>query len=257
MSYADLASKTALISGAARGQGASHARALAEAGVNVVLTDIRDELGTETATAIADKGHNATYLHLDVRSTEDWVNAVKKAEAQYGSVDILINNAGIVQCAPVDLCSDEEWEDVINTNLAGVFKGMRAAVPAMRRAGGGVIINISSVFGVKGTWGYAGYVASKAGVAGITKSAALTYAADNIRVNAIAPSSVDTPMLDEEKVIMADNPYFDFDEWMATQPIPRIAQPQEISDLVLYLVSEQSRYCTGGLYPIDGGILAG
>jgi 3alpha(or 20beta)-hydroxysteroid dehydrogenase len=255
--FEDLANKTAVISGGARGQGASHARALAGLGVNVVITDIRDELGAEVAEKIRNDGHQATYLHLDVRSTEDWTSAIEAAEKQFGAVDILVNNAGVVQCAPVDLCTDEDWDEVIGINLAGVFRGMRAVIPAMRRAGGGVIVNISSVFGVKGTWGYAGYVASKAGVAGITKSAALTYAADNIRVNAIAPSSVDTPMLDEEKVIMAENPYFDFDDWMASQPIPRIAQAQEISDLLLYLVSDRSRYCTGGLYPIDGGILAG
>ncbi|BBZ31519.1 SDR family NAD(P)-dependent oxidoreductase [Mycolicibacterium confluentis] len=255
--FEDLANKTALISGGARGQGASHARELAALGVNVVITDIRDELGAAVAEEIVSAGQKATYLHLDVRSSADWASAVEAAEKQYGSVDILVNNAGVVQCAPVDLLSDEDWDEVIGINLAGVFRGMRAVIPAMRRAGGGAIVNISSVFGVKGTWGYAGYVASKAGVAGITKSAALTYAADNIRVNAIAPSSVDTPMLDEEKVIMAENPYFDFDEWMASQPIPRIAQPQEVTDLLVYLVSDRSRYCTGGIYPIDGGILAG
>ncbi|GAA2565060.1 SDR family NAD(P)-dependent oxidoreductase [Mycolicibacterium diernhoferi] len=255
--FEDLAGKTAVISGGARGQGASHARALSAAGVNVVVTDIRDELGTAVAEEIQGNGGKAIYRHLDVRSTEDWTTVIADAEKEFGKVDILLNNAGIVMCEPVDSLSDENWDAVINTNLAGVFRGMRAAVPAMRRAGGGVIVNISSVFGVKGTWGYAGYVASKAGVAGITKSAALTYAADNIRVVAIAPSSVDTPMLDEEKVIMAQNPYFDFDEWMASQPIPRIATAQEVSDLVLYLVSDRSRYCTGGIYPIDGGILAG
>jgi 3alpha(or 20beta)-hydroxysteroid dehydrogenase len=255
--YEELAGKTALISGGARGQGASHARALAELGANVVVTDFRDELGQELVASIVEKGGKAVYQHLDVRSTEDWTSAVETAEKEFGQVDILLNNAGIVMCEPVDQLTDEKWAEVIDTNLAGVFKGMRAVIPAMKRAGGGVILNVSSVFGVKGTWGYAGYVASKAGVAGMTKSAALTYAADNIRVVAIAPSSVDTPMLDEEKVIMAENPYFDFDEWMATQPIPRIATPGEVTDLVLYLISDRARYCTGGIYPIDGGILAG
>jgi 3alpha(or 20beta)-hydroxysteroid dehydrogenase len=255
--YQELAGKTALISGGARGQGASHARALAELGANVVVTDFRDELGQELVASIVEKGGTAVYKHLDVRSTEDWTKAVEEAEKEFGQVDILLNNAGIVMCEPVDQLTDEKWAEVIDTNLAGVFKGMRAVIPAMKRAGGGVILNVSSVFGVKGTWGYAGYVASKAGVAGMTKSAALTYAADNIRVVAIAPSSVDTPMLDEEKVLMAENPYFDFDEWMATQPIPRIATPEEVTDLVLYLISDRARYCTGGIYPIDGGILAG
>lgn len=253
----EFSNKTALISGSARGQGASHARALAAAGANVVVSDIRDEQGEGVADAIREEGGAAAYIHLDVRTTLDWDRAVTFAEQKFGTLDILINNAGVVQCEPVDAITDEIWQHVIDTNLSGVFRGMRAAIPALRRSGGGVIVNISSVFGIKGTWGYAGYVASKAAVAGITKSAALTYAADNIRVNAIAPSSVDTPMLDEEKLIMSGNPYFDFDEWMASQPIPRIAQPEEVTDLLMYLVSDRSRYCTGGLYPIDGGILAG
>jgi 3alpha(or 20beta)-hydroxysteroid dehydrogenase len=255
--YEDLAKKTAIITGGARGQGASHARTLARHGVNIVVADIRDELGAEIIDELRSGGHNATYRHLDVRSTEDWAETVAAVEAEFGAVNILVNNAGITQPAAVDVCTDAEWDDVINTNLAGTFKGMRAVVPAMRRVGGGVIVNISSIFGIQGGWGYAGYIASKFGVTGITKSAALTYAAENIRVNAIAPSSVDTPMLEQEKKLMADNPYFDFDEWMASQPIPRVAQPDEISDLLLYLLSERSRYCTGGIYPIDGGILAG
>ncbi len=255
--YEDLKGKTAIITGGARGQGASHAKALAGWGANIVVVDIRDELGSALVDELRATGHTAAYRHLDVRSTEEWTEAVAAVEAEFGAVNILVNNAGITQPAAVDVCTDAEWDDVINTNLAGTFRGMRAVIPAMRRAGGGAIVNISSVFGLQGGWGYAGYIASKFGVTGITKSAALTYAAENIRVNAIAPSSVDTPMLDQEKELMAANPYFDFDEWMASQPIPRIAQPEEISDLLLYLVSDRSRYCTGVVYPIDGGILAG
>ena len=255
--YEDLKSKTAIVTGGARGQGASHARALAGYGANVVVADIRDELGSNLVDELRAAGHNALYRHLDVRSTEEWTESIAAVEAEFGALDILVNNAGITQPAAIDVCTDEEWDDVIGTNLGGVFRGMRAAVPAMRRVGGGVIVNISSVFGIQGGWGYGGYIASKFGVTGITKSAALTYAADNIRVNAIAPSSVDTPMLDQEKKLMAENPYFDFDEWMAGQPITRVAQPEEVSDLLLYLVSERSRYCTGAVYPIDGGILAG
>lgn len=255
--YEDLANKTAIITGGARGQGASHATVLAGYGVNIVVADILDELGTEVVSGLRAAGHNAAYRHLDVRSTQDWADTIAAVETEFGAVNILVNNAGITQPAAVDVCTDKEWDAVIDTNLAGTFRGMRAVVPAMRRVGGGVIVNISSVFGINGGWGYAGYIASKFGVTGITKSAALTYAAENIRVNAIAPSSVDTPMLEEEKRLMAENPYFDFDQWMASQPIPRVAQPEEISDLLLYLLSERSRYCTGGIYPIDGGILAG
>lgn len=255
--YEDLAGKTVLVSGGARGQGASHSRLLARHGVNVVVTDILDELGESVAEQLRADGHKAIYRHLDVRSAEDWTAAVAAAEEEFGALNILLNNAGVTDPAAVDATTDDAWQRVVDINLSGVFKGMRAAVPAMRRAGGGVIVNTSSVFGINGGWGYAAYIASKFGVTGITKSAALTYAKDNIRVVAIAPSSVDTPMLAEERELMLDNPYFDFEEWMASQPIPRVAQPEEISDFVLYLVSEQARYCTGGIYPIDGGILAG
>jgi 3alpha(or 20beta)-hydroxysteroid dehydrogenase len=255
--YEDLAGKTALVSGGARGQGASHARHLARHGVNVVVTDILDDLGEAVAEELRADGHKAIYRHLDVRSTQDWDDAVAAAEKEFGALNILLNNAGVTDPATVDETNDDAWSHVVDTNLTGVFKGMRAAVPAMRRAEGGVIVNTSSVFGINGSWGYAAYIASKFGVTGITKSAALTYAKDNIRVVAIAPSSVDTPMLEEERALMADNPYFDFEEWMASQPIPRVAQPEEISTFVLYLVSEQARYLTGGIYPIDGGVLAG
>jgi NAD(P)-dependent dehydrogenase (short-subunit alcohol dehydrogenase family) len=249
--------KTVLISGSARGQGAAHARRFAEEGATVVVSDVRDELGESVVEEIKLKGGRAVYRHLDVRSTQEWVGLVEQIEQEFGQLNILVNNAGIVDCSPILECSDEVWDNVIATNQGGVFRGTRAAVPALRRAGGGAIVNISSIMGLSGSWGYAAYIASKFAVIGLTKSTALTYAADHIRVNAVAPSSVDTPMLDAEKVIMAENPYFDFDEWIASQPIPTIAQPEEVSELVLYLASDRARYCTGAVYPIDGGILAG
>ncbi|BBZ35794.1 SDR family NAD(P)-dependent oxidoreductase [Mycolicibacterium confluentis] len=253
----EFAGKTVLISGSARGQGASHAKRFAEQGAKVVVSDIRDELGEAVAEEIRQNGGEAVYQHLDVRLTEDWDAAVARAEKEFGNLNILINNAGIVSCDAADVCSDDMWGNVIDTNAAGVFKGIRAAVPALKRAGGGAIVNTASMMGIVGSWGYAAYVSSKFAVVGLTKSAALTYAGDNIRVNAIAPGCVDTPMLDEEKVIMASNPYWDFDEWVNTQPIAKIAQPEEISELVLFLASDRTRYCTGSVYPIDGGSTAG
>jgi 3alpha(or 20beta)-hydroxysteroid dehydrogenase len=245
-----------LISGSARGQGASHALRFAEEGAKVVVSDVRDDLGESVVEQITSKGGRAVYQHLDVRDSNDWQAGVARAESEFGSLDVLLNNAGIVDCTAADVMTDEAWSNVMAINATGVFYGVRAAVPAMRRVGGGVIINTASVMGVVGSWGYVGYIASKHAVVGITKSAALTYAADNIRVNAVAPGCVDTPMLDDEKVIMADNPYWDFDEWVNTQPISKIAQPEEISELMLYLASDRARYCTGTVYPIDGGLLA-
>lgn len=249
--------KTVLISGSARGQGAAHARRFAEEGAAVIVTDVLDDLGEAVVEEIRGKGGQAAYRHLDVRSGQEWAEVVDWTEREFGQLNVLVNNAGIVDCAPVVECTDEVWANVIETNQSGVFRGTRAAVPAFKRAGGGAIVNISSIYGISGSWGYAAYIASKFAVIGLTKSTALTYAADSIRANAVAPSSVDTPMLDAERLIMAENPYFDFDEWIASQPIPTIAQPEEVSELVLYLASDRARYCTGAVYPIDGGILAG
>lgn len=253
----DFIGKTVLITGAARGQGASHARKFAEAGAKVLVTDVRDGLGEQVALSIRDAGGEAIYQHLDVRSTADWSAAIARVENELGSLDVLINNAGIVSCDAVDVCSDETWAEVIDINAMGVFKGIRAAVPAMRRSGGGAIVNTASIMGQVGSWGYAAYIASKHAVVGLTKSAALTYAGDGIRVNAVAPGCVDTPMLDEEKVIMAENPYWNFDEWVNSQPIAKIAQPEEISEVLLYLASDRARYCTGSVFTIDGGTTAG
>jgi 3alpha(or 20beta)-hydroxysteroid dehydrogenase len=249
--------KTVLVSGSARGQGAAHAQRFAEEGARIVVSDIRDELGEATVELIRSKGGQAVYQHLDVRDSDDWDAAVARAESEFGSLDVLLNNAGIVNCDAADTCSNDTWANVMATNSTGVFYGIRAAVPAMRRAGGGVIVNTASVMGMVGSWGYAAYIASKHAVVGLTKSAALTYASENIRVNAVAPGCVDTAMLDEEKLIMADNPYWDFDEWVETQPISKIAQPEEISELILYLASDRARYCTGTVYPIDGGLMTG
>jgi 3alpha(or 20beta)-hydroxysteroid dehydrogenase len=248
--------KVALISGAARGQGASHARRLASEGAKIVLSDILDDLGEKGADELRTNGADAEYTHLDVRSSEDWAKAVELTESRFGKLDILVNNAGICEMSPIADCSDDEWDRVIETNQTGVFKGMRAAVPAMRRAGGGSIVSTASIFGIKGTYGYAGYVASKSAVIALTKSAALTYCYDNIRVNAVAPGSVDTAMLDQEREAFAANPDFDFDAVVQGYPIPRLGQPQDVSEAVFFLVSDMSSYITGAVIPVDGGTLA-
>lgn len=253
----DFAGKTVLVSGGARGQGASHSRAFAAEGAKVLLGDIRDELGEETAQSIRDAGGQALYTHLDVRSTSDWDAAVALAESEFGSLNILINNAGVAAVEAFEDTTDEGWSYVMDTNGMGVFKGTRAAVPALRRAGGGAIVNTASMMGIVGSWGYAAYIASKFAVVGMTKSAALTYGRDNIRVNAVAPGCVDTPMLAEERAIMATNPYWDFEEWIASQAIPKIAAPEEISNMMMYLASEKASYITGSIFSIDGGLTAG
>ncbi|BAL87954.1 putative short-chain dehydrogenase [Actinoplanes missouriensis 431] len=247
--------KIALVSGAARGQGASHARLLAAEGAAVLCTDILDDLGQGTVAAIRKDGGVAEFLHLDVRSSADWEAAVGYAEKTWGKLDVLINNAGIVAMAGVADCSDEEWTNTIAVNQTGPFLGTRAAIPAFRRAGGGVIVNTASIQAVRSSWGYAAYQISKAAVISLTKTTAIEYGIENIRANAVCPSAVDTAMLASEMEIFADNPYFDFErDYLSRVPIGnRVAQPEEISTVVLHLASDDSAFTTGLVYQVDGG----
>lgn len=252
----ELDGKVAIVSGAARGQGASHSRVLAENGATILLIDRLQEEGEQTANELRAAGHNAMFFHGDVRDNDLWANVMAHAMSEYKTLDILVNNAGVVEVAAVADCSDEEWTEVLDINLGGVFRGTRAAVPAMKASGGGAIVNTASVYGVQGVWGYAAYVASKSAVIGLTKTTAITYGMDGIRANAVAPSAVDTPMLDKEMEIFVHDPYFDWDKWLLEQPLSRVATPLEVSQLVLFLASDRSSYSTGGVFPVDGGRLA-
>lgn len=247
--------KVALITGAASGQGAAHARRLAAEGAAVLCTDILDDPGQETAAGITADGGQADYLHLDVRSNEDWTAAVADAERTWGRLNVLVNNAGIVAISGIEDCSDQEWDDVIAVNQSGPFRGTRAAIPALRRAGGGAIVNTASIYGIRGVWGYVAYQAAKSAVLAITRSTARSFGHENIRANAICPGSVDTPMLAKELEIFAADPHFDFDsDYLTHVPVgKRSARPEEIAEIVAHLASDESRYTTGLAYIVDGG----
>jgi 3alpha(or 20beta)-hydroxysteroid dehydrogenase len=238
---ARLAGRTALITGGARGQGAAHGRRLAEEGARVLLADILDDLGERHAQALRGAGHAVDYVHLDVTAPDEWAAAVERAE----SLDILVNNAGVVRVAPVVEETDDGWRDTLAVNATGVFYGMRAAIPAMRRAGGGSIINIASIYGPVGAPGYVAYTASKGAVIAMTKVAALEHAADRIRVNAICPGPVRTPMSEQEGDASVD-----------VTPLRRRAEPEEISAAVAFLASDDAVYVTGAEIAVDGGYLA-
>jgi NAD(P)-dependent dehydrogenase (short-subunit alcohol dehydrogenase family) len=235
-----LEGKTALISGGARGQGAAHGRRLAEEGAAVVLGDIRDDAGEAHARELRAAGHDVRYVHLDVTGPEDWDAAV----AGIGRLDILVNNAGVVRVAPIAEESDDGWHTTMAVNATGVFYGMRAAIPALRRNGGS-IINIASIYGPVGAPGYAAYTASKGAVIAMTKVAALEHARDGIRVNAICPGPVRTPMSEEEGDASVD-----------VTPLGRRAEPEEISSAVAFLASDDAVYITGAELAVDGGYLA-
>ena len=244
-----MSGKVALITGAARGQGAVEAALFCREGARVLLTDVRDTDGEHRAQALRDAGHEAIYRRLDVSSAGDWDEAIGDAEAEFGSLDILVNNAGIVSFSSVSDCSDEEWSDALAVNQTGVFLGMRAASRKMRRAGAGSIVNISSTFGVNAVRGYFPYQASKGAVVQMTRAAAIDLAPHGIRVNCVLPGLIFTEMTKDEPVEMvAEN--------IEMTPLGRGGEAEEVAFGVLFLASEEASFVTGVVLPIDGGYTA-
>ena len=241
-----LAGKVALITGAARGQGEAEARLFVAEGARVVLGDVRHELGEEVAASL---GGAARYVPLDVAREDQWQRAVALAEKEFGRLDILINNAGIVgEFCPTELCPLESYQRTIAVNQIGPFLGMKTAIPALRRAGGGAIVNVCSVAGLHGIPGLIAYGASKWALRGMTKVVALEVGRDNIRVNALHPGSVATPMM---------APDLDRAALMRSQAIQRIAEPEEMARAALFLASDESAFITGADLAADAGLSAG
>jgi 3alpha(or 20beta)-hydroxysteroid dehydrogenase len=232
--------KVAIISGGARGMGASHARLLASEGAKVVIGDVLDEEGKAVADEIGD---SVRYVHLDVTQPDDWDAAVSTAMGEFGTLNVLVNNAGIINGSPIQKFDLAKWQKILDVNLTGTFLGIRAAVEPMIAAGGGSIINVSSIEGLRGApWAH-GYVASKWGVRGLAKSAALELAPHNIRVNSLHPGLIRTPMTAK----IPDD--------MVTIPLGRPAEPIEVSTFVLFLASDEAAYATGTEFVMDGGLV--
>ena len=246
-----LAGKVALISGAAQGQGAAEARRFAGEDGRVVVTDVQ----VEGARAVAEEiGAAAVALALDVTEPDQWEAAVQGALVGFGRLDILVNNAGIgVPPRVLEEMTLEDHRRTMAVNLDGVLFGMRAVVPALRAAGGGSIVNISSIDGLVGVAGMTSYAASKFGVTGLTRSAALELGRFGIRVNSVHPGVIASPMVAQAPPAVRAR----LDRLMAQQPIPRMGTPEEVADLVLFLASDESSYCTGSQFVIDGGHIAG
>ena len=246
-----LEGKVALISGGARGIGAATARLMAAEGAAVVIADVLEKEGVLTAAEISETGGNTLFVPLDVTSEAGWAAAVQAAVSKYGKLDVLVNNAGISSRTGVEETPVESWDQVMDVNAKGVFLGTKAAIPEMRKAGGGSIINISSIYGIVGSGGSASYHASKGAVRLFTKSAAVQYAREGIRVNSVHPGFVDSPMTEAHHGVP------EVRQARTTQtPLGRLGVPEDIAPGILYLASDQSAFVTGSELVIDGGMIA-
>ena len=232
--------KVAIITGGAQGMGAADARMLVAEGAKVVIADILDEPGQ----ALADElGDAARYVHLDVSDEEQWQAAVDATLTAFGKVNVLVNNAGIVQVAPLKSLDVDKWNRVLAVNLTGAMLGIKAVLGPMKDAGGGSIINVSSIEGMRGASWVHSYVASKWGLRGLTKSAALELAPDNIRVNSLHPGFIRTPMTKH------------FPDDMVGTPLGRPGKPEEVATFVVFLASDESSFSTGSEFVVDGGLI--
>jgi NAD(P)-dependent dehydrogenase (short-subunit alcohol dehydrogenase family) len=244
-----LGGKVALITGAARGQGAAAARLFHAQGAGVVLADVLEEEGEAVAAELAAAGGRARFVRLDVAVDADWRRAVETAERELGGLDVLVNNAGVTRAKGVERTSEQEWEQVTGINEKGAWLGIRAALPAFRRRGGGAVVNTSSIYGVVGTASSTAYHASKGAVRALTKQAAVELAGEHVRVNCVLPGVVDTPMLADIR-----------EDWLrgllARTPLGRVGQPQEVAYAVLFLASDEASFITGAELAVDGGYTA-
>jgi len=242
--------KTVIITGAASGIGKATAELFAKQGANVVVSDIQEAEGKAATNSIISAGGSASFFQADVSKPEDMEELVAFAVKTYGKLDIAVNNAGIGgELNPIAEMSIEGWQKVISINLNSLFYGMKYQIQAMLKNGGGSIVNISSILGAVGFAGSSGYSAAKHGVIGLTQTGALEYAAQNIRINAVGPGFIDTPLLDALDDEMKK-------QIIALHPIGRLGRSEEIAELILFLSSDKASFVNGSYHAIDGGYLA-
>lgn len=235
----DMTDRVVIITGGARGQGAAEGQLFVDAGATVILTDVLDEVGERTAGELG-----AEFLHHDVSSEDEWATITADVLNRHGRIDALVNNAGILQNSKLINTSTEDWDRVISVNQTGVFLGMRAVAPTMIEHRSGSIVNISSVAGLEGMFGSTAYTASKFAVTGMTKVAAKELSPHNVRVNSVHPGLIATDMISD----------FPLERMLRSVPLGREAEPSEVGRMVVFLASDDSSYCTGQEFVVDGGM---
>lgn len=251
-----LAGKVAIITGSGMGIGRATALRFAQEGAKVVVSDFDPQAGNETVDMIVKAGGEAMFVRTNVAETGDVQNMVKTVMERYGRIDILVNNAGVFRAGNVLNTSEAEWHRIINTNLLGVFLCMKYTIPEMIKAGGGVIVNVASEVGLVGIKDMAAYSASKAGVVILTKSTALDFVGQNIRVNCICPGRTATPLV-EQHIADSDDPIAMRRILSEDRPIKRMARPEEIVAGILFLASDDASFAIGSALSVDGGYTAG
>jgi NAD(P)-dependent dehydrogenase (short-subunit alcohol dehydrogenase family) len=246
--------KVAIVTGAASGIGRATALALAREGARVALADIDDATGSDASEEIQEGGGVALFQRTDVGSTDDVRELVQATVGRFGRLHILVNNAGVAIGGSVTAISEEDWNRVLNVNLTSMWRGMHFAIPEMLKTGGGSIVNTSSVQGSVGFDGWAGYAASKGGIDALTRQVAVEYAPKNIRVNAVIPGTIMTPM--NERIVRESPDGAEIEAgWLAMHPVNRLGTPEEVANAIVWLASDESSFVTGECLRVDGGMI--
>lgn len=249
------ADRVAVVTGGAKGIGGAAARALASDGMKVVIVDLDGSSAQESAAAVEGSGGEAKVVEADVSSPEDARRAVDEAVSSFGRIDVLVNSAGIQRYGDVVETPEEVWDEVLGVNLKAMFLMAKHCVPHINTAGGGAIVNVASVQAFAAQRGVAAYSASKGGVIALTRAMAVDHAPD-IRVNCVCPGSVDTPMLREAAAKFFEEPEDAIEQWGSMHPLGRMAQPEEVGQVISFLASPKASFMTGAAVLADGGLLS-